>query len=193
MKIKEFLIDFGNKFLFYIFIIEFLLESWSWINSYGPLDYFTKIKFFLTVLPIVFLPAFAKTILKDAENREESIRFFDVVYGVFIWILSLILGSTEFSFISLLAVVIILYLIFNVITIIVWRYHPRLIIRLVLPFLIINIIVIYFIIRIYGGGIEYYKTVSLLEFVLGIIILVVVGFLFVYNEITELLYIFHLQ
>lgn len=192
MKIKEFLIDFGNKFLFYIFFIEFVLESWSWINSYGPLDYFTKVKIFLTVLPIVFLPSFAKIILKDAENREESIRLFDVVYGVFIWILSLILSFTEFNFTSLIAVVIILFLIFNVITIIGWRYHPRLIIRLLIPFLIINALVIYYLIRIYGGGIEYYKTVSLQEFIAGIVILVIVGFLFVYNEITELLYIFHL-
>jgi len=192
MKIKDFLINFGNKFLFYIFVIEFILESWSWVNTYGPLDYFTKIKIFLTVLPIVFLPSFAKIILKDAENRDESIRLFDVVYGVFIWILSLILSFTEFTIVSLIAVVIILYIIFNVITIIGWRYHPRLIIRLVVPFIIINALVIFYLIRIYSGGIEYYKTVSLLEFVAGIIILIIVGFLFVYNEIKELLYIFHL-
>ena len=115
-----------------------------------------------------------------------------MVYGVFIWILSLILSFTEFTIVSLIAVVIILYIIFNVITIIGWRYHPRLIIRLVVPFIIINALVIYYLIRIYSGGIEYYKTVSLLEFVAGIIILIIVGFLFVYNEITELLYIFHL-
>ena len=192
MKIKDFLINFGNKFLFYIFVIEFILESWSWINTYGPLDYFTKVKIFLTVFPIVFLPSFAKIILKDAENRDESIRLFDVVYGVFIWILSLILSFTEFTIVFLIAVVIILYIIFNVITIIGWRYHPRLIIRLVVPFIIINALVIFYLIRIYSGGIEYYKTVSLLEFVAGIIILIIVGFLFVYNEITELLYIFHL-
>lgn len=192
MKIKDFLINFGNKFLFYIFVIEFILESWSWINTYGPLDYFTKVKIFLTVFPIVFLPSFAKIILKDAENRDESIRLFDVVYGVFIWILSLILSFTEFTIVSLIAVVIILYIIFNVITIIGWRYHPRLIIRLVVPFIIINALVIFYLIRIYSGGIEYYKTVSLLEFVAGIIILIIVGFLFVYNEIKELLYIFHL-
>lgn len=192
MKIKDFLINFGNKFLFYIFVIEFILESWSWINTYGPLDYFTKVKIFLTVFPIVFLPSFAKIILKDAENRDESIRLFDVVYGVFIWILSLILSLTEFTIVSLIAVVIILYIIFNVITIIGWRYHPRLIIRLIVPFIIINALVIFYLIRIYSGGIEYYKTVSLLEFVAGIIILIIVGFLFVYNEIKELLYIFHL-
>jgi len=192
MKIKDFLINFGNKFLFYIFVIEFILESWSWINTYGPLDYFTKVKIFLSVLPIVFLPSFAKIILKDAENRDESIRLFDVVYGVFIWILSLILSFTEFTIVSLIAVVIILYIIFNVITIIGWRYHPRLIIRLVVPFIIINALVIFYLIRIYSGGIGYYKTVSLLEFVAGIIILIIVGFLFVYNEIKELLYIFHL-
>lgn len=192
MKIKDFLINFGNKFLFYIFVIEFILESWSWINTYGPLDYFTKVKIFLTVFPIVFLPSFAKIILKDAENRDESIRLFDVVYGVFIWILSLILSFTEFTIASLIAVVIILYIIFNVITIIGWRYHPRLIIRLVVPFIIINALVIFYLIRIYSGGIEYYKTVSLLEFVAGIIILIIVGFIFVYNEIKEILYIFHL-
>lgn len=192
MKIKDFLINFGNKFLFYIFVIEFILESWSWINTYGPLDYFTKVKIFLTVFPIVFLPSFAKIILKDAENRDESIRLFDVVYGVFIWILSLILSFTEFTIVSLIAVVIILYIIFNVITIIGWRYHPRLIIRLVVPFIIINALVIFYLIRIYSGGIEYYKTVSLLEFVAGIIILIIVGFIFVYNEIKEILYIFHL-
>ena len=192
MKIKDFLINFGNKFLFYIFVIEFIVESWSWVNTYGPLDYFTKVKIFLTVLPIVFLPSFAKIILKDAENREESIRLFDVVYGVFIWILSLILSFTEFNIVSLIAVIITLYMIFNVITIIGWRYHPRFILRLIIPFIIINTLAIFYLIRIYSGGIEYYATISLLEFVVGIIVLVVVAFLFVYNEINELLYIFNL-
>jgi len=192
MKIKDFLINFGNKFLFYIFVIEFILESWSWINTYGPLDYFTKAKIFLTLLPIVFLPSFAKIILKDAENREESIRLFDVVYGVFIWILSLILSFTEFNIVSLIAVIFILYIIFNVITIIGWRYHPKLIIRLIIPFIIINSLTIFYLTRIYTGGIEYYATIGLLEFVIGIIVLVIVGFLFVYNEINELLYIFNL-
>jgi hypothetical protein len=190
MNLKDFLIDFGNKFLFYIFVIEYILESWSWINTYGPLDYFTKIKIFLTFLPIVILPAFAKVILKDAANREESIRLFDVVYGVFIWILSLILSLTEFNIVSLIAVIIILFMIFNVITIIGLRYHPRLIFRLIIPFLIINALTIFFLIRIYVGGVEYYKTINLLEFVAGIIILVIVAFLFVYNEINELQFIF---
>ncbi len=192
MKIKDFLINFGNKFLFYIFVIEFIVESWSWVNTYGPLDYFTKVKIFLTVLPIVFLPSFAKIILKDAENREESIRLFDVVYGVFIWILSLILSFTEFNIVSLIAVIFILYIIFNVITIIGWRYHPRLIIRLIIPFIIINALVIFYLNRIYSGGIEYYKTVNIVEFAAGITVLVIVGFLFIYNEINELSFIFNL-
>jgi hypothetical protein len=85
-----------------------------------------------------------------------------------------------------------LFLIFNIITLIAWRYHPRLIIRLIVPFIVINALAVFYFIRIYNGGVDYYATINIFELVIGIIILIIVGFLFVYNEINELLYIFNL-
>ena len=130
--------------------------------------------------------------LEDTEKREESIRLFDVIYGIFIWILSLIIGSTQFNVLSLIAVIIILYIIYNIISIISWFHHPKLVLRLLIPFIVINVLVIFYLIRIYTQGIDYYSSVNIIELAIGIFIFVIIGFLFLYNEITELLYIFHL-
>lgn len=192
MNIKKFLIDFGNKILYYLFITDFIIASWIWINTEPTLNLFTKIMVFLTSLPIVFLPSLAKRILKDAENREESIRLFDVVYGIFIWIFALILGSTEFNIISLIAIVIILYITYNVVSIIAWRYHPRLSFRLIFAYIIINILILLYLIRFFNEGIDYYRTANIIEFGLGIIILIIITFLFAYYELSELKYIFNL-
>ena len=192
MNIKKFLIDFGNKILYYLFITDFVIATWIWINTDTTLNLFTKIMVFLTSLPIVFLPSLAKRILKDAENREESIRLFDVVYGIFIWISALILGSTEFNIISLIAMVIILYIIYNVVSMIAWRYHPRLSFRLIFSYIIINILILLYLIRFFNEGIDYYRTANIIEFGLGIIILIIVAFLFAYYELNELKYIFNL-
>jgi hypothetical protein len=192
LNLKEFFIDFGNKILYYIFIFDYIIASWVWINTYPSVDFFTKIKLFISVLPIVFLPSLTKLILKDAEKREESIRLFDVIYGIFIWILSLIIGSTQFNMLSLIAVIIVLYIIYNVISIISWIRHPKLLFRLIIPFIVINGLVIFYVIRIYTGGIDYYRSVNILEVAAGLFVFAIVGVLFFYNEITELLYIFHL-
>ena len=192
MNIKKFLIDFGNKILYYLFITDFVIATWIWINTDSTLNQFTKIMVFLTSLPIVFLPSLAKRILKDAENREESIRLFDVVYGIFIWIFALILGSTEFNIISLIAIVIILYITYNVVSMIAWRYHPRLSFRLIFAYIIINILILLYLIRFFNEGINYYRTANIIEFGLGIIILIIVAFLFAYYELNELKYIFNL-
>ena len=190
MNIKKFLIDFGNKILYYLFITDFIIATWIWINTDTTLNLFTKIMVFLTSLPIVFLPSLAKRILKDAENREESIRLFDVVYGIFIWISALILGSTEFNIVSLIAMVIILLIIYNVISMIAWRYHPRLNFRIIIPYIIINGLIILYLVRFFDQGIDYYRTANIIEF--GIIILIIIAFLFAYNELSELRYIFNL-
>ena len=192
MNIKKFLLDFGNKILYYLFITDFVIATWIWINTDSTLNQFTKIMVFLTSLPIVFLPSLAKRILKDAENREESIRLFDVVYGIFIWIFALILGSTEFNIISLIAIVIILYITYNVVSMIAWRYHPRLSFRLIFAYIIINILILLYLIRFFNEGINYYRTANIIEFGLGIIILIIVAFLFAYYELNELKYIFNL-
>ena len=192
MNIKKFLIDFGNKILYYLFITDFVIATWIWINTDTTLNLFTKIMVFLTSLPIVFLPSLAKRILKDAENREESIRLFDVVYGIFIWISALILGSTEFNIISLIAMVIILYIIYNVVSMIAWRYHPRLNIRLIISYIIINALILLYLFRFFDQGVEYYRTANIIEFGLGIIILIIIAFLFAYYELNELKYIFNL-
>jgi len=192
MNIKKFLIDFGNKILYYLFITDFIIASWIWINTEPTLNLFTKIMVFLTSLPIAFLPSLAKRIVKDAENREESIRLFDVVYGIFIWIFALILGSTEFNIISLIAIVIILYITYNVVSIIAWRYHPRLSFRLIFAYIIINILILLYLIRFFNEGIDYYRTANIIEFGLGIIILIIIAFLFAYYELNELKYIFNL-
>jgi len=192
MNIKKFLIDFGNKILYYLFITDFVIATWIWINTDSTLNQFTKIMVFLTSLPIVFLPSLAKRILKDAENREESIRLFDVVYGIFIWIFALILGSTEFNIISLIAIVIILYITYNVVSMIAWRYHPRLSFRLISAYIIINVLVLLYLIRFFNEGIDYYRTANIIEFGLGIIILIIIAFLFAYYELNELKYIFNL-
>ena len=192
MNIKKFLIDFGNKILYYLFITDFVIATWIWINTDSTLNQFTKIMVFLTSLPIVFLPSLAKRILKDAENREQSIRLFDVVYGIFIWIFALILGSTEFNIISLIAIVIILYITYNVVSMIAWRYHPRLSFRLIFAYIIINILILLYLIRFFNEGINYYRTANIIEFGLGIIILIIVAFLFAYYELNELKYIFNL-
>lgn len=192
MNIKKFLIDFGNKILYYLFITDFVIATWIWINTDTTLNLFTKIMVFLTSLPIAFLPSLAKRILKDAENREESIRLFDVVYGIFIWISALILGSTEFNIVSLIAMVIVLLIIYNVISIIAWRYHPRLSFRIIIPYIIINALIILYLVRFFDQGIKYYRTAKIIEFGLGIIILIIIAFLFAYNELSELMYIFNL-
>ncbi|MCK4287432.1 MAG: hypothetical protein KAX18_14575 [Candidatus Lokiarchaeota archaeon] len=192
MNIKKFLIDFGNKILYYLFITDFVIATWIWINTDTTLNLFTKIMVFLTSLPIVFLPSLAKRILKDAENREESIRLFDVVYGIFIWISALILGSTGFNIVSLIAMVIILLIIYNVISMIAWRYHPRLSFRIIIPYIIINGLIILYLVRFFDQGIDYYRTANIIEFGLGIIILIIIAFLFAYNELSELKYIFNL-
>lgn len=192
MNIKKFLIDFGNKILYYLFITDFIIATWIWINTDTTLKLFTKIMVFLTSLPIVFLPSLAKRILKDAENREESIRLFDVVYGIFIWISALILGSTEFNIISLIAMVIILYIIYNVLSIIAWRYHPRLSFRLIISYIIINALILLYLFRFFDQGVDYYRTANIIEFGLGIIILIIIAFLFAYYELNELKYIFNL-
>ena len=193
LKLKEFFIDFGNKVLFYIFVVNFIVEAWNWINTYGPLDYFTKVKIFLTILPTVFLPSIAKVTLKDAEKREENIKLFDVIYGIFIWILGLILSSMPFNIISLIAVLLILYVIYILISIISWYYHRNLLLRTFLPFFIINGLVIYYFLRFYEEGIEYYTTVTFLELTAGLILFSIVALIFLYNEIGELLYIFRLE
>ena len=192
MNIKKFLIDFGNKILYYLFITDFVIATWIWINTDSTLNQFTKIMVFLTSLPIVFLPSLAKRILKDAENREQSIRLFDVVYGIFIWIFALILGSTEFNIISLIAIVIILYITYNVVSMIAWRYHPRLSFRLISAYIIINVLVLLYLIRFFNEGIDYYRTANIIEFGLGIIIIIIIAFLFAYYELNELKYIFNL-
>ncbi len=192
LNLKEFFIDFGNKILYYIFISDYIIASWIWINTYPSVDFFTKIKLFISVLPVVFLPSLTKLVLKGTEKREESIRLFDVIYGIFIWILSLIIGSTQFNVLSLIAVIILLYIIYNIISIFSWIHHPKLVLHLLLPFIVINALVIFYLIRIYTQGIDYYRTVNILELAVGIFIFVIIGFLFVYNEITELLFIFHL-
>lgn len=192
MNIKKFLIDFGNKILYYLFITDFIIATWIWINTDTTLKLFTKIMVFLTSLPIVFLPSLAKRILKDAENREESIRLFDVVYGIFIWISALILGLTEFNIISLIAMVIILYIIYNVLSIIAWRYHPRLSFRLIISYIIINALILLYLFRFFDQGVDYYRTANIIEFGLGIIILIIIAFLFAYYELNELKYIFNL-
>ena len=89
MEIKEFFVDFGNKILYYIFISDYIIASWVWISTYPSIDLFTQIKLFISVLPIVFLPSLTKLVLKNTEKREDSIKLFDVIYGIFIWILSL--------------------------------------------------------------------------------------------------------
>jgi len=192
MNIKKFLIDFGNKILYYLFITDFIIATWIWINTDTTLKLFTKIMVFLTSLPIVFLPSLAKRILKDAENREGSIRLFDVVYGIFIWISALILGLTEFNIISLIAMVIILYIIYNVLSIIAWRYHPRLSFRLIISYIIINALILLYLFRFFDQGVDYYRTANIIEFGLGIIILIIIAFLFAYYELNELKYIFNL-
>ena len=192
LKIKEFFIDFGNKVLFYIFVVDFIVGAWYWIDTYGSLEYFTKVKIFLTVLPIVFLPSIAKVSLKDAEHREENIKFFDVIYGIFIWILGLILSSMPFNIISLITVVIILYVMYIIISLISWYYHRNLLCRTFIPFFIINGLVIYYLLKFYEEGIEYYNTIELFELAAGITMFAIVAFIFVYNEIGELLYIFRL-
>ena len=192
MEIKEFFVDFGNKILYYIFISDYIIVSWVWISTYPSIDLFTKIKLFLSVLPIVFLPSLTKLVLKNTEKREESIKLFDVIYGIFIWILSLIISSTQFNVLSLIAVIMLLYVTYLVISVITWYYHPKLILRLILPFIIINVLVVFYLIRIYSEGLDYYRTINIIELAIGIFVLILVGFLFVYNEITELLYIFHL-
>ncbi|TFG15164.1 MAG: hypothetical protein EU535_01995 [Promethearchaeota archaeon] len=192
LEIKEFFVDFGNKILYYIFIFDYIIASWVWIDTYPSVDFFTKIKLFLSVLPIVFLPSLTKLVLKNTEKREDSIRLFDVIYGIFIWILSLIISSTQFNVLSLIAVIIILYITYLVVSVISWYYHPKLILRLIIPFIIINILVVFYLIRIYSEGLEYYRTINIIEFAIGIFVFILVGFLFLYNEITELLYIFHL-
>lgn len=192
MNFKEFFINFGNKLLYYFFVADFLVASWIWINTYGTLNLSIKIRIFITMLPIVFLPSLAKMVLKDAQKREEIMRLFDVLYGVFIWILSLILGFTQFNAIYLMVIIIILLVIYNVISVISWIKYPRLIRRLLIPFVIINALIVYYLIRFYSEGIEYYETASILEFIAGIIILAIVASLFIYNELTEILYIFRL-
>jgi hypothetical protein len=192
MNIKKFLIDFGNKILYYLFITDFIIATWIWINTDTTLKLFTKIMVFLTSLPIVFLPSLAKRILKDAENREGSIRLFDVVYGIFIWISALILGLTEFNIISLIAMVIILYIIYNILSIIAWRYHPRLSFRLIISYIIINALILLYLFRFFDQGVDYYRTANIIEFGLGIIILIIIAFLFAYYELNELKYIFNL-
>jgi hypothetical protein len=193
LKIKEFLIDFGNKFLFYIFVVDFILASWYWIDTYGPLDLFTKIKMFFTILPIVFVPSIAKVSLKDTEKREENIKFFDVIYGIFIWILTLILSSMPVNILSLMAVVFILYLSYIIISIISWYYNRNQLFRTFIVFIIINVLVIYYLLRFYESGIDYYNMITIYELVAGIFVFAIVAFIFVYNEIGELLYIFRLQ
>ncbi|TFG07699.1 MAG: hypothetical protein EU539_04280 [Promethearchaeota archaeon] len=190
MNIKQFFIEFGNKFLFYIFITDFIVASWNWVNSDPSLDLMVKIFVFLTVLPAIFLPSLAKLILRGSQEREESIRLFDVIYGVFVWALSLILSFSEFNLVSLITILLILYVIYNIITLIGWRYRPRLLLTLVWPFIIINIMVVFYVSRFTSVGIEYYSTINPFEFAAGITVLAIIGFLFIYNEISEILLIF---
>lgn len=191
-ELKEFFIDFGNKILYYIFIIDYIVASWVWINTYPSIDFLTKLKLFLSVLPIVFLPSLAKLFLRKAEKREESIRLFDVIYGIFIWVLSLIIGSLQFTMLSLISVIIILYITYLIISIISWIYHPQLVLQLLIPFIVVNVLMLFYIFRIFTQGIEYYRSLHIIELAIGLFVFVLVGFLFIYNELTELLYIFHL-
>ncbi|MFX0070311.1 MAG: hypothetical protein ACFFAO_04395 [Candidatus Hermodarchaeota archaeon] len=191
MNLKNFFISFGNKFLYYIFLTDFIVSSWNWINLNPELGFITKIFVFITMLPIIFLPSLAKLILKDAEDREESIKMFDVIYGVFVWVLSLILSLSEFNLISLIAIIIILYAIYNAITVIGWRYRPRLILTLIWPYIVINFMAIFYLSRFSTQGIDYYSNISPFEFAAGFTVLAIIGFLFVYNEISEIALIFN--
>ncbi len=75
---------------------------------------------------------------------------------------------------------------------IAWRYHPRLSFRLILSYIIINALILLYLFRFFDQGVEYYRTANIIEFGLGIIILIIIAFLFAFYELGELKYIFNL-